>query len=272
MSKWLDDLASHQAQLDFLGFMQKREKDVWIKSLRPFGLIRKAVGRPLAVSFPANTYSGGPELLTLEIIDGLLATTQICPQICANAWAKTHDLPGHRSVERYQLALSQLQKENVPIGPLTAALNALLPALDTQVNTVYLNKYMPALVLRPKLLLLAQKMAEEQKKQKTLLEGTLKNKPFSYYHDLVVPDPAGGADLHREGFAIRIGAANKDHEEYCSGTCAAGIIVEKGTKGIAGDKYVKFKGITLEQMFNALKNTGWNMKNLKKKEDLEKVG
>ena len=272
MSKWLEDLTTGPAMVDFMTFMQKMEKQVWIDSLRPYGQIRKAVGRALQAPFPANTYSSGADLLTLEIIDGLIKTTTLCPAICRNAWTHTAGLPNNRDVAKYQLALTQLQAADVPIGPLTAALQGLLPAMDAKIDAIYKTKYLPAVIQRPKAVLLAKKMSEEQKNQKTLLEGTLKNKPFSFYQDLVLPDPAGGTDLHTEPFAIRIGSAGKEYAEYCVGTCAAGIIVEKGTKGISGDKFLKFKGISLDHMFLALKSTGWNMKNLKKKEDLEKLG
>jgi len=239
---------------------------------RAFGQIRKAVNNPLPIPFPANCYSKGSDLLTLEIIDGLLQVTTICPAICANAWKKTHDLPGGRDVARYQAALDQLTEQDVPVRPLTAALQGLLPSLDTRIEAVYKNHFKPALILRPQMAEVAKKIKEELANQKKLMEGTLKNKPFSYYADLVVPDPAGGADLLAAAFVITIGSAGKAYQEYCRGKCAAGIIVEKGTKGIGGDKYVKFKGIEKREMFDALKNTGWNMKNLKKPDDLEKVG
>ncbi len=114
------------------------------------------------------------------------------------------------------------------------------------------------------------------KAQAKALKGTLSNKGFSYYSKVLIPHPMPNSKpLFEKSDVLLLTGANFNDtcQSWCQGKAATGMIVEKGTSGVAKKtKYVKFKGIEKKEMFAGLKATGWNMSNLKKADDLEKVG
>lgn len=112
--------------------------------------------------------------------------------------------------------------------------------------------------------------------QAKALKGTLSNKGFSYYTKVLIPHPIPNSKplFEQDNVLLLTGASFNDTcKTWCQGKAAVGMIVEKGTNGVAKKtKYVKFKGIDKKDMFAGLKATGWNMSNIKKADDLEKVG
>jgi hypothetical protein len=294
MARWNTELTTPQDLKDFWKFLGDRHKSVWAQA-RVYGNIRKATGNPLVLMTPANTYNSGPDLLTLEIIDNLVnapVSGAACPTVCSQAWSQTANLPEGRDVKRYQTALQQLKAANVNISGLTASLRGLLPTLEQAIDVPYVNDYLPNATQRAeearkakaederqqaedrRLTDVATRIRRVMNEQRTKLEGTLKNKQFVYYERLVVPSAyPGGRDLLNEQDVLIIEDGNGAFREFNQGRCIVGTITEKGTRGIGGDKYFKFRSTLMSQqdMFDALRKTGWNMANLNAANKLEKV-
>jgi hypothetical protein len=278
----------------FWAFLADRHKGVWAQ-MRVYGNVRKATGNPLVLATPANTYSKGSDLLTLEIIDNLMnapVTGAPCPAVCSQAWSHTANLPGGREARRYEEALKQLQANGTNIGGLTNALRPLLPTLEQAIEVPYVNDYLPNAGQRAEEARRAKEEDERQEKenkrreeardkirramneQRTKLEGTLKNKQFVYYEHLVVPSVlSGGRDLLNEQKVLIIEDGNGAFREFSTERCIVGTIVEKGTKTIGSEKYFRFRCTTMskQEMFEALRKTGWNMANLNTADKLEKM-
>jgi hypothetical protein len=295
MARWNTELTTINELNDFGKFLGGSHRDT-LAQLRVYLNIRKATGSPLALPGPANTYSKGADLLTLEIIHNLIkspVTGAACPAACSAAWAKTANLPSGRDASMYQAALGQLQAAKVDIGGLTNALRALLPALEQAVDDPYVNDYLANATQREEEARKAKAESEAREKENTRrkdevakirrameaqagkLEGSLKNKGFVYYEHLKVPSPLpGGNDLLREDDVLIIEEGNGAFREFSTGRCFVGTIVDKGTHKLKDrNKYFKFRctAMTKQQMFDALRNTGWNMKNLRAAADLEQV-
>lgn len=295
MARFLDELTTGNQLKEFAVFLKKTKKNAYIQFV-VYGHIRKALGNPLAYPTPGNTYKLGPPLLTLEIIDAMhsnSALTSICPSKCTKAWAKIDQGPltSGRTVDRYEQVLEQFRQLEVDIPPLTQSLAKAQAPLEQAIDDIYVRNYADQERKQQKLEKVERRLQEEGQERfrreqmakeitkkmeeaKKSLEGHIKNVPFTYYKKLHVPNIE---EDQRPYFpetedVLIIGRGNTDYKEFSTGKAAVGIIVEKGTHTVNRDKYLKFKGITQKEMFDALKNTGWNMKNLKKPADLEKVG
>jgi hypothetical protein len=230
----------------------------------------------------------------MEIIDNLVnapVTGAPCPIACSQAWGHTADLPDNRDLPRYQAALGQIQTAVIDIGGLTNALRGLLPALEQAIDVPYVNDYLPNAEQRVEEERQAReedlRQAAEQNRrekaakirrtmdeQKTKLEGTLKNRNFVYYQQLVVRSALEGvADHLNEQHVLILEDGNGAFREFSTGRCLVGTIVEKGTHKLTRDKYFKFRctGLSKQDMWDALHNTGWNMSNLNRADKLELV-
>jgi len=172
-----------------------------------------------------------------------------------NAYSKVDLPPNTRAKEDFQRALQQIRDAGLDINTLKAELIAIKNgAFHTQIQGLY-DEYARVVY---------NKMLRVFASQKELLKGTLKDKDFVYY-------PMISFNGISHPHVIVIGTKNKEFEIFAIGECVVGKILKKGTELISRNKYFQYSGnVGTQEMFYALKNTGWNMKNIVSKDNLEK--
>lgn len=177
------------------------------------------------------------------------------------AYAHVNLPPNSRAVADFQLARQQMETAGVAMPSLVDDLIAVQGALDTQVQGLF-NIYKPAVVAQ---------IGAATNAVKVLLEGTIENKEFLYYKELVVG---------KRRFSHMLVMNDQDNRVNLvrySDNRDAGIVVQitKKSKEFSSKdkKYVKYSGnVAPDALLKALKNTAWKTAETMTVSNLQKKG
>jgi len=273
---WTEVLGSKPLFMTFFKWAQQEEPAIK-KVVTRFMLLETLQGRSTPVPAPLQCKSKPDR--TAECVVSLYRSEskKLLGSTCKSAYGAVDSeiKPNTRAAEDFVKARELMEENGVSMDTLYGELLNTQNSLSDEIEDLY-SRYpkdemekeakqgeLDAVREKFEFALNAIKTAIDE--TATDLEGTIKKKTFHYYGDVAIGNIKQAVLIVRD-------KSSQYLEEYNTGKYVKGTIVEKGTNKLTRNKYFKYKGaLTKKEMFEALKATGWNMKNLKKADDLELV-
>jgi len=252
---WQDETRTEARFLDFFRWVQQNKPKDDKTAITFYTMIETIEGKVTPVPAPLQCKDANSRVGEMVVSLSRSAFADKRTALLVNAYAVVDIPPNTRAQSDFEKALKQMTDAGFDVNAMKTDLIAIKNGFfNTHIDKLY-DEYADKI---------HTKMLKVFGEQKELLKGTLKDKDFVYYEMLSIN---GKSYPH----IIAIGTKTKEFELFKTGKCAVGKIIKKGTEVFSRNKYLQYSGdITTDEMFKALQRTGWNMKNITSKDNLEK--